>query len=66
MSLLRPGVIKQHKPKDAKILCLPFAFLLITVKTLYFAVFPMNIISLEFNFVDFVFVTLLQCTATVK
>ena len=35
----------------------------ITVKVLYFAVFPMNVISLKFNFVDFVFLILLQCTA---
>ena len=39
-----------------------------TVKALYFAgiifmVFPMNIISLEFNFTDFASVALLQCTA---
>ena len=34
-----------------------------TVKALYFAVFPMNMISLEFNFEDFAFVTLLKCTA---
>ena len=30
---------------------------------IYFAVFPMNVIFLEFNFTDFAFVTLLQCTA---
>ena len=34
-----------------------------TVKALYFAFFPMNVTSLEFNFVDFEFVTLLQCRA---
>ena len=34
-----------------------------TVKALYFVVFPMNIISLEFYFADFALVTLLQCTA---
>ena len=38
--------------------------LLHAVKALCFTVFPMNIISLEFNFTDFFpFVTLLQCTA---
>ena len=29
-----------------------------TVNALYFAFFPMNVISLEFNFVDFAFVTM--------
>ena len=34
-----------------------------TVKALHFAVFPMNVISLGFNFVDFAFATVIQCTA---
>ena len=34
-----------------------------TVKALYFAVFLMNVSSLEFNFADFEIITLLQYTA---
>ena len=35
----------------------------IAVQALYFAVFPMNVILLAFNFADFAFITLLQGTA---
>ena len=36
-----------------------------TVKALHLVVFPMNVTSWEFNFADFVFIILLQCTAKV-
>ena len=45
-------------------MCLAITYLYsYTVKALYFVVFSMNVTSWEFNFADFVFIILLQCTA---